>query len=549
MKANEISFKRVGTRIAEAARDNTKGKIGRRYVTVGENLSLPDKVDWSNEPSQFKLYSGLPKTALGYESPTSTTQRQERCPQPLTIEQTGQLLCDVYGLARQRWTALSPTGLSASLVGTPSAVRTSLGLGMLRSVPSGGARFPCELYLLVGSGQSIPQGVHHYDPAHHMLHTLQSEDPMSTLSAHSASSSATSSELALVLSIVFWKNAFKYGEFSYRLQSLDAGVLIGQSLAVAERYGLRPTVRYKFVDHELDCLLGLDPMHESVYAIVDLQQQENQTPATRPQSLTKAFPVLHEPAAIRSIASSLPLLAELHRASMSPTSGLVPSETSLAPIIHSAPKSRRSLELVDCGTNLLEGLHRRRSSMGYFRLSKLTWRQLSQLLAAAAQGYPSDLDSDPPSDPPSVQHTLLFCVINHVEGVAPGVYYYCAERHTLEQVYAADVSAELQATLTFNTTNLHHASIAILPAADYESGFSVHGDRWYRMQNMEAGISVQRLYLAAAALGLGCHVTCAYRVDRANALLGFAEDSVLTNLAQVLIAPGREPGYCYEHTL
>ncbi|MGH3812075.1 MAG: nitroreductase family protein, partial [Pseudonocardiaceae bacterium] len=65
---------------------------------------------------------------------------------------------------------------------------------------------------------------------------------------------------------------------------------------------------------------------------------------------------------------------------------------------------------------------------------------------------------------------------------------------------------------------------------------------------MEAGIIVQRLYLAAAALGLGCHTQLGFHVDEVNELLGLAETS-LTALIQVLIAPSHDPGTFYDYKL
>jgi len=67
-----------------------------------------------------------------------------------------------------------------------------------------------------------------------------------------------------------------------------------------------------------------------------------------------------------------------------------------------------------------------------------------------------------------------------------------------------------------------------------------YGNRWYRMQNMEAGIIAQRLYLAAAALKLGC---------RASLDLSNAKDKQYMSLMRITIAP-ECPGYQqYEQSL
>ncbi|MGH3920686.1 MAG: hypothetical protein ACRDSG_16880, partial [Pseudonocardiaceae bacterium] len=133
-----------------------RDSVGREYVRVGESRPIPKTVDWDNAPSLFKLYRGCPKIPLDGPADDHTNGA------------LGQVLRDVYGLTRQRWTApgeVSRTGRRR--VAAPSAAKT------LRPVPAGGARYPCELYLLAGPDQPIPAGVFHYDPAHHCLDVLR----------------------------------------------------------------------------------------------------------------------------------------------------------------------------------------------------------------------------------------------------------------------------------------------------------------------------------------------------------------------------------------
>ncbi|GAA3329367.1 hypothetical protein GCM10020331_077140 [Ectobacillus funiculus] len=69
----------------------------------------------------------------------------------------------------------------------------------------------------------------------------------------------------------FWeKNFYKYNNFSYRLQGLDAGVIIGQALEVADRMGFSSRVCYQFLDRSINHLLGLSEQDESVYAMIPL---------------------------------------------------------------------------------------------------------------------------------------------------------------------------------------------------------------------------------------------------------------------------------------
>lgn len=479
--------------------------VGREYVRVGESRPIPKTVDWDNAPSLFKLYRDCPKVPLD-------------APLPM-----GRFLRDVYGLTRQRWTAPAQVSRNgrrrAAARAKPSASTT------LRPVPAGGARYPCELYLLAGPDQPVPAGVFHYDPAHHSLDLLRDTSPEAGLS--------------LLVTVAFWKNVFKYGEFSYRLHSLDAGVVLGQILAVAARYALDPTVRFQFADAGLDRLLGLDPAHESVYAMITLAPAPTTgEPLPAGTDGLTGQPILPHPDSI----GLYPLPAKLHEVAMHQGGGPWPKGERPSPVLADAPGSISSVPLPAASLDLLEGLDRRRSSKGHFRPGTVSGHQLAALLSASMRGYPSDLGHDEPV----IRHTMLCCAVHNVEGIEPGVYYYDPTRHTLEQLRAGDIRGELQASITSLMFNMFQINLCFFPVANYEPRLAAYGDRWYRVQNMEAGIIVQRLYLAAAALGLGCHTQLGFHVDAVNELLGLGE-SPLTSLIQVLIAPRHEPGISYDY--
>lgn len=485
----------------------SRGSVGREYVRVGESRPIPTTVDWDNAPSPFKLYRGCLKVPLDGQLPV------------------GQFLRDVYGLTRQRWTASG----EVTRRGRPRVAARSKPTASTtcRPVPAGGARYPCELYLLAGPDQPVPAGAYHYDPAHHCLDVLRDSAPEAGLS--------------LLITVAFWKNVFKYGEFSYRLHSLDTGVVIGQSLAVASRYVLDPTVHFQFSDTALNRLLGLDPDQESVYAVIRLTP----APGVDPVPLG-ADCLLGQPAAPHPQSLGLyPLPAKLHEVALHQGGGPWPKGERPSPVLADAPDPIRSVPLPAASLDLLKGLDRRRSSKGHFRSGTVSRHQLSALLSGSMRGYPSDLGDD---DESVIRHTMLFGAVHNVEGIDSGVYYYDPTRHTLELLRAGDVRAGLQASITSLMFNMFQINLCFFPVANYEPRLAAYGDRWYRVQNMEAGIIVQRLYLAAAALGLGCHTQLGFHVDAVNELLGLGE-SPLTSLIQVLIAPSCESGVSYDYKI
>ncbi|MGH3801336.1 MAG: SagB/ThcOx family dehydrogenase, partial [Pseudonocardiaceae bacterium] len=351
--------------------------VGRAYVRVGESRPIPKTVDWDNAPSVFKLYRGGPKIPLDGQFPLGQKK--------LGQKKLGQFLRDVYGLTRQRWFAPSEVSRNGRRR-DPARVRPSASITS-RPVPAGGARYPCELYLLAGSDQPVPPGVYHYDPAHHCLDVLRDGVPEAGLS--------------LLISVAFWKNVFKYGEFSYRLHSLDAGVVLGQILAVAARHALDPRVHFQFSDAALDRLLGLDPAYESVYAVITLAPASTVDPAPIGMSELIGQPVTSHPQSI----GSYPLPAELHQVAMHQGGGPWPKGERPSPVLADAPGSIGSVPLPAASLDLLEGLDRRRSSKGHFRPGTVSRHQLSALLSGSMRGYASDL-----GDHESViRHTMLCC--------------------------------------------------------------------------------------------------------------------------------------------
>jgi SagB-type dehydrogenase family enzyme len=166
-------------------------------------------------------------------------------------------------------------------------------------------------------------------------------------------------------------------------------------------------------------------------------------------------------------------------------------------------------------------------------------------------GTTNDLDGH--SD--FLQHTLLYCVVYRVQGVPAGIYRYQPEKHALELVRAGLHPYELYQILRMPNFNLFYMSVNLFPVGNYKSGFQAYGDRWYRMQNMEAGIIAQRLYLAAAALKLGCRASLGFSVPETNRFLGLSDakdDSnpyQYTSLMQVMIAPECSAHQYYEQSL
>ena len=280
-------------------------------------VAPPDwQVDWEDAPLPYKLYRGLPEVSLSADVPLTLGGR-EAIAEP-SLKELGHFLWYVYGLTQYAQSAL--------IEDTEGKTAVSYAQLFRRFVPSGGALYPNELYVYVKL-EDAPMGIYHYDAAHHRLLLLREGNYDSYLSRSLGNSCDLSDCFCTVfVSTLFWKNFYKYNNFSYRLQGLDAGVLIGQSLEVANAMGFSSRVCYQFLDRSINHLLGLSDLDESVYAVVPLSVNssikyvDNTHNSEEPVSSTELFqevPLLKADTYNRSKrAIDYPMLRKFNEASM-----------------------------------------------------------------------------------------------------------------------------------------------------------------------------------------------------------------------------------------
>ncbi len=140
-----------------------------------------------------------------------------------------------------------------------------------RAQPSGGARYPLEVYpiVLVG-GEDIPAGLYHYNVRQHALDSLWqrpfSGEDIGSMFAYEFVQRAS---LALVITAVFDRTQRKYGERGYRYILLEAGH-IGQNIYLAaEALGLKCCAIAGVFDEQIEKLIDIDGKTESVtYVLV-----------------------------------------------------------------------------------------------------------------------------------------------------------------------------------------------------------------------------------------------------------------------------------------
>ncbi len=141
--------------------------------------------------------------------------------------------------------------------------------GLRRPVPSGGALYPLELYVVALAVEGVDPGVLHYDPFRHRLSSL---GPLVTAEARAAVVDATLVDRASVLLVVtalFWRSRFKYGARGYRFALLEAGHVVQNAVLASTALELSALPLGGFFDRRLDALVRADGLDEAtVYGLL-----------------------------------------------------------------------------------------------------------------------------------------------------------------------------------------------------------------------------------------------------------------------------------------
>jgi SagB-type dehydrogenase family enzyme len=135
----------------------------------------------------------------------------------------------------------------------------------LRSAPSAGALYSCELYLIALNVKGLDNGVYHYFPEENELERLKSNADLEKRIHKSIidPKQFQNWSASLIITGTFIKAITKYGERGYRYVLLDAGH-IGQNIyltATALKLGVVGVCG--FYDDKVNKLLSLDGRNES----------------------------------------------------------------------------------------------------------------------------------------------------------------------------------------------------------------------------------------------------------------------------------------------
>jgi len=173
----------------------------------------------------------------------------------------------VSGTATER-RALTLRDLGALLEAAYAATPRTSG-GSRRPVPSGGALYPLELYVLALAVEGLEPSVLHYNPFRHRLELLGPLDVDQAGAALVDPALADRAAGVVVVTAMFWRTRFKYGVRGYRFALLEAGHVVQNAVLAAAALRLPALPLEGFYDRRLDEIVGADGLDEAtVYALL-----------------------------------------------------------------------------------------------------------------------------------------------------------------------------------------------------------------------------------------------------------------------------------------
>lgn len=470
-------------------------------------------LDWDRQPVPFKEYKiGTTFDLKSYlkEEPQAFADDQAS----LWWRRLSRLLFCSYGLTARVQTMGSPM--------------------YLRAAPSAGGLYPAEVYLVSRGTPFLPAGLYNYQPqTHSLIHFWESEVWQTLQAACFSHPVLESTELALAITAVFYRSAWRYKDRAYRRIFLDTGHLLGNIELACALNDYRPHLIGGFVDEAVNKLLYLDQKQEGAIAVIpladllDVKQNLALGRTALPSATTSNYPKIPDGE----------LLEYFHRATQieSGTTGRadlpgVTQEKSLEdkynfPFCLKVPTATMP---IDWGSNL-EGLEstilKRRSTRAY-NGADLSLDELKALLDFTYQ--PQHYIDQGLDDPDYFDLNLIetFIVVPGVTGLEEGCYYYAPKAQELRQIRFKNFRRELH-YLCLGQELGRDAGAVLFHTADLKTAVAQYGDRVYRYLHMDSGHLGQRLNLAAIRLNLGVSGIGGFFDDQVNEVLGIPADEAV----------------------
>jgi SagB-type dehydrogenase family enzyme len=447
--------------------------------------STPHFLDFENKPSPFKIYPELTPFPL-----------------PKEFQATG-----IPTLAAITFRGIEPEVESQPTLSQLAGILYySAGITKTKTYPGGeiyfraaacaGALYPVEVYVVCGDLEGLKAGVYHFNPGDFSLRSLREGDYRANL-AQASGDEVAHAPVTLVYSAMTWRSSWKYRDRCYRYHFWDNGMILANALAMATSHHLPAQILLGFLDEEVNKLIGIDGQNELALSLMTLGFKKDADSALQPIDELN-----HAVLPLSTSQIDYPSVREMHEASSFVSAGEIRQWRNLRVRDQVQAAFPQLVPLVPMAAEGLpkEGIEeviQRRASTRRFARKAITFAELSAILDRATRGIGADFLTS--SD---LQVNDIYMIVNDVEGLASGSYFYCKEKGGLELLLRGDFR-EKASYLTLEQSLGGDASITLFFMANLPLLLEDYGNRGYRAAQIEAAIIGGKAYLAAYALRRG----------------------------------------------
>jgi SagB-type dehydrogenase family enzyme len=443
-------------------------------------------VDWSARPQPWKDISGNEREDIRSHLAFLENLREGNAEEWM-MPQAGRL--DLAGLSRLSWFAAGVSGVAGDQ-SDPHLYRTT---------PSAGGLYPVELYWIVLDVKGMAPGIWHFhSPGFSLIPVWKGAFRAEAESILLDYPLPAETSAVAILTGIFSRGSWRYGERAYRRVLLDAGHLAGNLLAAAAREGLDAVGLSGFRDQPLSDLLFPDSDEVPLLVLPVGGALASDWPRAwrSPLQPPSAIPQDISSGKMQEVAHGLGnIQGEFER----PPAAAVPSPVRGG---FQLPGSRPPSGIVRASVE--------RRSCRAFRPGEVPLEAFSSLLAWGAIPPLQKLS------PPGLLRTWIVAL--SVEGLDPGIHR-LHEDLTLELVRSGSVREECRA-FSLGQDLAADAAFLVIHTTPLAEAVAVLGERAYRPLCMDAGHHGERLNIAAEALGLGASGIGGYFDDMVNETLG-----------------------------
>ncbi|WP_373069718.1 SagB family peptide dehydrogenase [Sulfurimonas sp.] len=151
----------------------------------------------------------------------------------------------------------------------------------LRSVPSAGGLYPCEVYIQIRGVKGLLNGIYHYEPYSASLTLLQEIEKDGV--EHYFKEQNQEKGLVFMISSVYFRSSWKYRDRSIRYILLDSGHQLGSIYAALSVMGRENEVLFDFDKISLNSVFGFRDDEMFTCAIKSSQTVEKEVTKLRQQ--------------------------------------------------------------------------------------------------------------------------------------------------------------------------------------------------------------------------------------------------------------------------